>query len=67
MIDKILSDLYSGLGISSKDEFEQHLKNFDIDLGIVKNKISIEIAWNDYIFKKFNNSVLIDEDKIKKK
>ena len=67
MIDKILSDLYSGLGISSKDEFEQHLKSFDIDLGIVKNKISIEIAWNDYIFKKFNNSVLIDEDKIKKK
>ena len=67
MIDKILSDLYSGLGISSKDEFEQHIKSFDIDLGIVKNKISIEIAWNDYIFKKFNNSVLIDEDKIKKK
>ena len=67
MIDKILSDLYSGLGISSKDEFEKHLKSFDIDLGIVKNKISIEIAWNDYIFKKFNNSVLIDEDKIKKK
>ena len=51
MIDKILSDLYSGLGISSKDEFEKHLKSFDIDLGIVKNKISIEIAWNDYILK----------------
>ena len=33
----------------------------------VKNKISIEVAWNDYIVSKFNNVVLVDEAKIRKK
>ena len=34
---------------------------------LVKKKISIEVAWNDYIVNKFNNSILIDENKIREK
>jgi len=33
----------------------------------VKKKISIEIAWNEYIVKKFRYAIKIDEDKIKEK
>ena len=33
----------------------------------MENKISIEVAWNDYIFNKFNRSVVIDEGKIRDK
>ena len=65
IIEKIISDLYSGIGISSINEFKAHLENFDINLELVENKISIEVAWNDYIFNKYNRSVVIDEDKIR--
>ncbi len=67
MINKIIKDIYSGLGISNISEFEQYLNKYNIGLGLVKKKISIEIAWNDYIFSKFNSSILIDEDKIRDK
>ena len=67
MIDKIIADLYSGIGILNVDEFEKHLKNFNINLDLVKKKISIEIAWNDYIFTKYNKLIQIDEKKIRNK
>ena len=59
MINKIIKDIYSGLGISNITEFEQYLDKYGISLGLVKNKISIEIAWNDYIFNKFMNLLKI--------
>ena len=67
IIKKIIADLYSGIGISGINEFKDHLKNYNIDLELVENKISIEVAWNDYIFNKFNRSVVIDEGKIRNK
>ena len=67
MINKIISDLYMGIGIANVEEFKSYLKNFDIDMDLVKNKISVEIAWNDYIFNNYNKAVLVDEDKIRDK
>ena len=67
IIKKIIADLYSGIGISGINEFKDHLKNYNINLELVENKISIEVAWNDYIFNKFNRSVVIDEGKIRDK
>lgn len=67
MINKIISDLYMGIGIANVEEFKSHLKNFDINMDLVKNKISVEIAWNDYIFNNYNKAVLVDEDKIRDK
>ena len=67
MTEKDILDLYSGIGISDINQFKDHIKNFNINLDLVKKKISIEIAWNDYIVNKFNRSVLIDEEKIRNK
>jgi len=67
IIKKIIADLYSGIGITGINEFKDHLKNYNINLELVENKISIEVAWNDYIFNKFNKSVVIDEGKIRNK
>ena len=44
-----------------------HLIKHNINLSTVKKKIAIEIAWNDYIVQKFNNSVLVDELKLETK
>ena len=67
IITKILKDLYSGIGISNIEEFKDYLMSYNINLGMVKKKIAIEVAWNDYIVHKFNNAVLVDELKIRKK
>ena len=67
VIKKIIYDLYSKIGISDLETFKQYLSNYSINLDLVKKKISIEVAWNDYIVNKFNNIILVDESKIRKK
>ena len=39
MIEKIISDLYLGIGLASIEEFKEHLKKFNINLELVKKKI----------------------------
>ena len=46
-------------------EFKVYLEQYNINLSIVKKKIAVEVSWNDYIVKKYNNSVLVDENKIR--
>ena len=67
IIKKIITDLYSGIGINNLEEFKKHLLDYEINLNMVEKKIAIEIAWNDYIVRKFNNAILVDEAKIMKK
>ena len=67
VIKKIIYDLYSKIGITDLETFKQYLSNYSINLDLVKKKISIEVAWNDYIVNKFNNIILVDESKIRKK
>lgn len=67
VIKKIINDLYSKLGISDMEAFKQYLSNYSINLDLVTRKISIEVAWNDYILNRFNNLILVDEVKIRKK
>ena len=67
IIKKIISDLHSKIGINDIEAFKEYLYNYGINLDLVKNKISIEVAWNDYIVFQFNNLILVDEVKIRKK
>ena len=62
LLSKVISDIYSGIGISSLSEFENYLSQNDVDIEKVKEKISIEIAWNDLIVKVFANEIEIDQN-----
>ena len=68
--DKFLSKLivskYSKIGIDSLEKFEIILKNKNLDVKLIKEKFSIELIWNDYIYKKFYNKVVVDRKKIEK-
>ena len=59
---KVITDIYSSIGISSLNEFESYLSKNNIDMERVKEKISIEIAWNNLIVKIFENQIEIDKD-----
>jgi len=67
IVKKVIADLYSGIGINNMEEFEKYLLDYEINIGMVKKKIAIEIAWNDYIVRKFNSAILVDETKIRDK
>ena len=62
----VIGNIYSSIGISSLSEFEEYLSQNNIDLERVKEKIAIEIAWNDLIVKKFSNQIEIDQNLMKK-
>lgn len=66
LLSNVIADIYSGIGISSLSEFETYLSQNNVDIQRVKEKISIEIAWNDLIVKTFANEIEIDQNSISK-
>ena len=66
LLSKIIADIYSGIGISSLSEFKNYLSQNDVDILRVREKISIEIAWNDLIVNKFKDEIEIDQEFISK-
>ncbi len=67
-IKQYLKDLYSQLNFNSEAEFESYLlnkKNYSINE--IKQKLKIEILWNELIYNRYINQVKIDERLLLKK
>ena len=62
LLSKVITDIYTSIGISSLDEFKSYLSKNNVDMQKVKEKISIEIAWNNLIVKIFENEIEINKD-----
>ena len=62
LLSNVIADIYSSIGISSLSEFERYLSQNEVDIKRVKEKIAIEIAWNDLIVRIFKNEIEIDEN-----
>ena len=63
-----LKQLYTKLNFNSETEFETSLsvsKNYS--LSEIKQKLKIEILWNELIYLKYNNQVKIDKEKLMRK
>ncbi len=64
-LKKIIKNLYQTIGFKEEREFKGYLKNQNLKFSLVKRKLAIEMLWNNLIFTKFNNRVVIDEEEIK--
>ena len=68
--DKFLLNLiknkYSRKGIDTLENFENYLKSNNLNTQIIREKLSIELIWNDIIYQKFNEKIIVDKVKIKK-
>ncbi len=64
---ELLQNKFKNRKISSVDDFEKDLELNGLDIEVIKEKLAIELIWNDLIFQKFNSKVSIDRNKIKKK
>ena len=65
LIQDIIKNLYTNLNLNNLIEFENYLGTFDISINEVKEKLKIEILWNQLISRKFQNQINIDEKKIR--
>jgi len=61
----LLKDIYSRLNLSSIDEFELYLKDYDLTLNEIKKKITIDALWNRLIYQKYKSKITINETKIR--
>ena len=64
-METIIVNYFSRLNITSLDQFELYFNQKNIDTTLIKEKIAIEILWNRLIYRKFFDSVKIDENQIK--
>ena len=65
VIQEILKSIYTNLNLNNLPEFENYLDTFGITVEEVKQKLKVEILWNQLISRKFENQINIDEKKIR--
>ena len=65
-LEEIIKNLYKTIGFQKENQFIDYLKIQNIKFISVKRKLAVEMLWNNLIFQKFNNRVVIDEIEIKK-
>ncbi len=64
-MDNLLKGIYTKLNLNSLLEFENYLNNSGFTIENVKEKMKIEILWNQLIARKFQNQINIDENAIR--
>ena len=67
-LEKVFIDFYKRLNLKDEKEFKELLSNKKTySLKEIKNKLKIEVFWNELIFKRYKNQVKIDESILNKK
>ncbi len=65
-VNEYLKNLYTKLNFTNENEFNDYIINFsDYSLDDIKQKLKIEIAWNELIYLKYKNQINIDKEKLK--
>lgn len=62
---KFIKNRYSKMNINSLENFESLLRFNNLNVKNVKEKFYIELIWNDLIYQKFHDKVIIDKERIK--
>lgn len=64
-LNKVIRIIFSQNNISDTQELSEYLKTKDINFLDIKEKITIEILWNQLIYDKFSSKLKIDKEKIR--
>ena len=64
--NQIIKNFYNRLGYEKEEKFIEFLDKKNISYEDLKKKLIIETLWNQFIYKKFNKKIKIDESLIEK-
>ena len=67
LVDDVIKNVYTRLGFKTNSEFEIYLNKFDLSINEVREKLSVEMLWNQLISVKYKDRINVNEDKIRKK
>lgn len=68
LVEDYLSNLYSKLNFNNEEEFRLFLKQKNsFTLDEIKEKIKVELFWNELIYQKYSNQLKINKEAIIKK
>tara|TARA_X000000368_G_C23039730_1_gene716334 strand:+ start:1111 stop:2049 length:939 start_codon:yes stop_codon:yes gene_type:complete len=65
-VDNMINNIFQNLGLNSESEFIDYLNNLELDYENIYKKIEIETVWNQMIYSKYKDRVIINEDELKK-
>jgi len=66
ILEQILQNVYSRIGLANLNDFKEYLIKNNIDFENVKNKLEVEALWNELILIKFSSKVKINEKNLRK-
>tara|TARA_B100001057_G_scaffold365916_1_gene369103 strand:+ start:346 stop:1284 length:939 start_codon:yes stop_codon:yes gene_type:complete len=66
-VDFTIQNIYKKLGINSEIEFGNYLKKNDLNYKDVYRKLEIEAVWNQMIYSKFKDKIIINKKDLKEK
>ena len=66
-LDEIIKNFYLKLNLNSPDEFQNYLDSYGLTVQEIKEKMEVENLWNQMIYDRFRNQVVINEEKLKVK
>ena len=67
-VNEYLDNLYRQLNFKSQEDLQKELslrKTYNLEQ--VKEKVRMELFWNELVFSKYKNQINIDKEKLKKK
>jgi peptidyl-prolyl cis-trans isomerase SurA len=65
-LDQLIEKTFKDLGFQNLQDFKNELIKREISFENFKEKLKIEILWNQLIFSNYYNKLVIDEEKLKK-
>ena len=65
ILDSVMKSFYSNLGMQNEVDFQSYLNENNLNYKEVKNKIKIEVLWNQLIGQIYKDQIFIDEKKLK--
>ena len=66
-LEQLIQSRYKSLGLETRDQFVEYLKQQNTKIETISKKITIEAVWNQLIYSKFSYKIKISEDNLKKK
>ena len=66
IFDNYIQSVFSTKGINNLSDYKKFLKNLEIDFTTMKEKLTVNLLWNNLIFNKFSSKLKINKDMLKK-